>query len=423
MSTSPTFLPHPLVRSVAQVGAAVDDAVGCDPTFVPAAERRELVWELHRQVERLKALQLRLLHACDDLALDEGARSVADWFAHHTRSDRHPVVRDAALAEALHQRYPRLAEGLSGGRVSVEQARVITQALDDLPTDLDPTVLRQAEEHLAGLAADFPPKLLRRLGRRVLEVVAPEVAEEHERKTMEDAERRARETTFLLLRARGDGSTDLRGRIPDLVATRLSTYLQAWSAPRRAHLADRADTPGLDPETGRRVPYTRLLGHAFCAFVENYPAHRLPRHGGTATTLNLTVDLEDLIARTGHATTANGEDLSVEELLRLSCTAELIPCVFDGAGQPLHLGRTRRLFNSAQRKAMALRDRECRAEGCTMPAEFCEAHHKTAAWIDGGRTDVQDGTLLCPWHHHRAHDPAYRVKYLPNGDVRYRRRT
>ena len=33
----------------------------------------------------------------------------------------------------------------------------------------------------------------------------------------------------------------------------------------------------------------------------------------------------------------------------------------------------------------------------------------------------------CPfepsWHHHRAHDAAYLVKYLPNGDVRYRRRT
>jgi Domain of unknown function (DUF222) len=408
---------------VAEVGAAVDDALGCDPAYVPAAERRELVVDLHRQVERLKALELRLLYSCEDLALDEGARSAADWFAHHTKTDRQPVVCDAGLAESLEGRYRLLAEAVYAGGVGLEQARVISHALDELPPDLEPTVLRQAEEHLVGLAADFPPRLLRRLGRRVLEVVAPEVAEDHERRALEDAERRARETTFLMLRARGDGCTDLRGRIPDLMATRLTTYLQSWSAPRRAHLADRAYSPGLDPETGRRVPYTRLLGQAFCAFVENYPARRLPRHGGTATTLNLTVDLEDLTARTGTATTANGEDTSIDELLRLACTAELIPCVFDGAGQPLHLGRTRRLFSPGQRKAMALRDRECRAEGCTMPAEFCEAHHKTAAWVDGGRTDVEDGTLLCPWHHHRAHDPAYRTKYLPNGDVRYRRRT
>ena len=86
------------------------------------------------------------------------------------------------------------------------------------------------------------------------------------------------------------------------------------------------------------------------------------------------------------------------------------------------MGRASRLFKHHQRQAMVLRDKECRAENCTMPAEFCEAHHKTA-WVELGCTDVQDGVLLCSWHHHRAHDPDYRVKYLPNGDVRYRRRT
>ena len=201
----------------------------------------------------------------------------------------------------------------------------------------------------------------------------------------------------------------------------LTTYLQAFAAPRRAHLEDRADSPGIDPETGQRVPYTRLLGQAFCALLENYPAERLPRHGGTATTVNITVDLDDLRRGVGRATT-EGEDFSIPELLRLACTADLVPWVFDSEGQPLWLGRTRRLFTARQRKAMAIRDRECRAEGCTMPAEFCEAHHKTA-WVDCGLTDVDKGVLLCPWHHHRAHDTAYLVKYLPNGDVRYRRRT
>jgi hypothetical protein len=421
MSTSPTFLPHPLARCVAGVGAALDDATGCDPGYVPASERRGLVVELHRQLERLKALELRLLNACDDLALDEGARSAADWFAHHTLSDRSPVVRDAALAEALEERYRLLADQVYAGGVTVEQARVIAHALDDLPTDLDPAILGRAEQHLTGLAADFPPRLLRRLGRRVLEVVAPELAEEHERKALEDAERRARAETFLLLRSRGDGCTDLRGRIPDLVATRLTTYLQAFAAPRRAHLEDRADSPGIDPETGQRMPYSRLLGQALCALLEHYPGDRLPQHGGTATTVNITVDLDDLRRRTGRAATDSG-DLSIAELLRLACTADLVPWVFDTEGQPLWLGRSSRLFKPQQRRAMAMRDRECRAEGCTMPAEFCEAHH-TTAWAELGPTDVDKGVLLCPWHHHRAHDTAYLVRYLPNGDIRYRRRT
>jgi hypothetical protein len=31
--------------------------------------------------------------------------------------------------------------------------------------------------------------------------------------------------------------------------------------------------------------------------------------------------------------------------------------------------------------------------------------------------------LLCNWHHHRVHDNGYRADRLPNGDVRFSRRT
>ncbi|HEU5454214.1 MAG TPA: DUF222 domain-containing protein, partial [Nocardioides sp.] len=138
---------------------------------------------------------------------------------------------------------------------------------------------------------------------------------------------------------------------PRLGRPRLTTYLQAWSAPRRAHLGDRADSPDIDPETGRRIPYSRLLGQAFCALLEHYPADRLPQHGGTATTINLTVELDDLLRPTGCATTTDnpGEDISIDQLLRLACTADLMPSVFDSEGQPLWLGRTTRLFKPHQR--------------------------------------------------------------------------
>lgn len=88
MPTSPTLLPHPLVRCVAEVGAVLDEVAGCDPAHLPPELKREVVGELHRQTERLKALELRVLDACGDLAQDEAARSVGDWFAHHTLTDR-----------------------------------------------------------------------------------------------------------------------------------------------------------------------------------------------------------------------------------------------------------------------------------------------------------------------------------------------
>ena len=36
---------------------------------------------------------------------------------------------------------------------------------------------------------------------------------------------------------------------------------------------------------------------------------------------------------------------------------------------------------------------------------------------------IPDGVLLCSHHHHRAHDARYTTDLLPNGDVRFHRRT
>jgi predicted restriction endonuclease len=71
---------------------------------------------------------------------------------------------------------------------------------------------------------------------------------------------------------------------------------------------------------------------------------------------------------------------------------------------------------------MAVRDEECRASGCEIPAAWCEAHH-LRPWSAGGRTSVDDGVLLCGFHHHRAHDRAYDMTTLGNGDIRFHRRT
>jgi hypothetical protein len=44
-------------------------------------------------------------------------------------------------------------------------------------------------------------------------------------------------------------------------------------------------------------------------------------------------------------------------------------------------------------------------------------------WSEGGNTNLDDGILYCSWHHHRAHDRRYEAEILPDGQVRFRRRT
>ena len=125
----------------------------------------------------------------------------------------------------------------------------------------------------------------------------------------------------------------------------------------------------------------------------------------------------------GHADASTGDRLTAEQARRLSCQANIIPVVFGGKGELLDLGRTRRLFSAAQRKAMAIRDRQCTTDGCDIPAAWCEAHHAKKPWSQGGKTDVADGKLLCSFHHHRAHDPAWEVHHRPNGSTTFHRRT
>jgi hypothetical protein len=114
--------------------------------------------------------------------------------------------------------------------------------------------------------------------------------------------------------------------------------------------------------------------------------------------------------------------MTAGDVRRLACTANLVPVVLGGSSEILDVGRARRLFTGAQRRALAVRDKRCRAEGCDMPADWSEAHH-LHPWSRGGATDLANAILLCSHHHHRAHDDRFQHDRLPNGDLRFHRRT
>ncbi len=276
---------------------------------------------------------------------------------HHTRGDYGANRRDLALAEALDRRWTDVAAALGAGDLNVAQAQVITRALDELPSDKLPAeVLAAAEAHLVAQAAEFGPRELRVLGRRILDIVAPEIGEQHEAEQLAAEERRAEHTTSLVSKRLGDGTTRIAINVPDSVATRLHTYLEAFTCPRH-----------LGAGEGDRIPVDRKRGQAFCSLLEAIDPKRLPAHGGDATTVIVTVSLDELRKELGTAELGPADKLTAGEVRRLACTAPIIPAVLGGKSEVLDLGRASRLFKPAQRKAMIIRDRECRAEGCTDP--------------------------------------------------------
>ena len=95
--------------------------------------------------------------------------------------------------------------------------------------------------------------------------------------------------------------------------------------------------------------------------------------------------------------------ISIPSVRRLQCAGSTRVVVTGPGGEPLYLGTRQRLFSRAQKRALAARDGGCAWPGCTTPVAWTQGHH--IAWVarDGGATDIDNGVLLCSFHHHLIH--------------------
>jgi hypothetical protein len=380
---------------------------------------------LSRTRNRVAEVELRVLAQADRQSVgdDVGATNTPTWFAHVT-GQRAPSARSAAvLAEELDTGHAPTREALGAGRINLEQARVIAHALGELPADLGSELLADAEAHLVGLAdldgdVRLDPKTLRIAGCKILEVVAPDVAEAHEAKALDDEERRAATTASFTMRTDGQGSVVGRFKVPELHGAILAKHLNAIAAPRRQRSIG-ASSPASGP-----VARPLRLGHAFMEYLQTRDAacDGFPKAGGVAATVVVTMTMESLLGADRAATLDTSERISASEARRLACEAGIIPAVVSGSSQVLDLGRRTRFHTEPQRIAMMVRDGGCAAEGCDWPPGMCHAHHLTP-WSRGGRTSVEDGVLLCPRHHTLAHDGRYRMITGVNRKVVFARRT
>src|SRR4051812_28497871 len=301
MSTMSPLAEHPLLRCLASIDERLDDAAELDPTFLPTRDKERALLAIDSELARLEGLRLRLLASAADVAEERGARSAGTWLAAERREGASAGVRAQLLADAL-ARWSGLSTALTAGQVNAAQAAVIVRALEALPRDLPGELCAKAEAHLVAEAGHFAPRELRVLGRRVLDVVAPDLAEAEEERQLRAEERRGRSETRLDFRRRGDGVTDVVARIPQHVADRLRVYLDAFTAPRRTPSSALGD---LDV-----MPMWRRRGEAFCSMLEQMPSDRLPTHGGTATSVMVMVNLETLRREAGVASLSTGDQLS-----------------------------------------------------------------------------------------------------------------
>jgi Domain of unknown function (DUF222) len=417
--TEPTV--HPILGFGRRLHEELDVLASTAAWAMTADEQRDALVELARGEARMAELRLRVLAAGDrnDIAAAAAASSTAAWVAQRVRQSRSAAQADVRLALPLDTSHPATREALSQGLLDLAQARVVVAAVDHLPESVAAHDRERAERHLVSLAAEHDAGALKALGRRVFEVLDPAAADAEEGRRLEAEERSAARATHLHLFDNGDGTHTGRFKISTLHAAMLTKMLHAMSSPRRAVRSGAAP-----PSTATRP---ELRGQAFCGLLERFPSAKLPRLGGVSATVLVLLDYERLLSGIGAARLDTGERISAGQARRLACEAGIIPAVYrkvlGGPSHVLDVGRRRRFHDPAQRIAMTVRDRGCTADGCGRPAAWCQAHHDKISWSHGGGTSVDGGRLLCPFHHGKAHSPAYDMTRLPDGTVRFHRRT
>ncbi|MGW5238814.1 DUF222 domain-containing protein [Monashia sp. NPDC004114] len=393
------------------------------------------------------------------LGMREGL-SRNDWIAAHA-----PVLDGAGAAELTavgavlaEPRWRPLARMLRSGATTVDRAAVIVRFHQDAVTYAEREHLEGVVDSMVEQAGVLGAKELRRVVARARVSLRP--AEQVE---ADDARMRAGRSLSRVGRSAGlveyrlrldpEGAAVLDAAIDPLARPRPDLDWAERAAPYRhpvcGHLIPepgtsvddsgpdrRAGEQGLagDPDTHAGLPDWRFVGPAceVCAVPVADP--RLPATRRADALLELvaravaapmgvtrtprakvvvTMSHEALAGLVqGAGVAGDDEVLSAGTVRRLACEAGIVPMVLGGPSQVLDLGFTERYFTPAQRLALAARDGGCSYPGCTVPAQWCDAHH-VVHWVNDGPTDLLNGALLCGRHHTRVHELGLTAEVTP----------
>ncbi len=251
----------------------------------------------------------------------------------------------------------------------------------------------------------------------LVEVIDPDTVDETLEQQLAAQERKALASAWFTGQYGADGIARGRFALPNLTFGMLKKHLDALCSPRRAATGTNTNEAPADPPadtTVEELPYGNRLGRALCELIEHLPTDGHPQHGVANATIVVTVDETRLSNGAGEAVLDTSGAISIGETRRLACNAGLLPIVLSGESKILDLGTSRSLFERHQRLALATRDRSCVFPGCERPPAWTEAHHRIP-WSEGGATDIDNGCLLCSFHHHLIHQGEWDLTLAPDG--------
>lgn len=325
------------------------------------------------------------------------------WVAECAWHSRREAATVAKAARVLRRRdLGPIADAVMTADIDPFTAVTLAGEYDKLSPDLKPEARPLVLEVMLDTAAEHGPSQVRRLREEILATYG---------KTGEYDDHTEQCRRFIDLSAGKQTSTGLWEYCLTLDGEGRSV-LEAAIGP--------LSSPHPDPVTGERDPRPVGLrrGQALVEALRRSVSAAGHVPTSPKAVLTVTMNVDDLATGVGAGTVlgtrAAGTLLSPGTLRRLACDAAIIPAVLGSDGEILDQGRAERLFTTAQIRAMWLRDKHCTFPGCDTPAAWCDAHH-LIHWIDGGPTNLANGTLLCPRHHTITHRDQLAAETTPHG--------
>ena len=340
-------------------------------TVVRPAERlTQLLEELSELTGQRNAIDGRIVDLVAEIDRDglwggTGARSVAALVAWKTGTSHTTAATIAAVAHRV-ESFPRCAEGLREGRLSLDQVGVIAARAG-----------QGSDEHYAQLASVATVSQLRtaiRLEPR------PDPGPRPDRqpsigKTEDE------EFAFWRIALRHAESAVFEAALQ----SHRDALITDWKR-------DRENSPG----SGDGHPPMPSTVDAFVRLVETgWDSEVARRPHGQRTTVVVHLDVEQRIGAL-HL----GPLLSDAERRYLTCDATC-EVWFERDGQVIGSGRSTRTVSRRLRRALEHRHRTCAVPGCEATRGL-HAHH-IRHWEDGGSTELDNLVLLCPYHHRSHH--------------------
>ena len=263
-------------------------------------------------------------------------------------------------------------DALRDGLVSPEQAGVICDAIEELPTN--PHLRELAEKQLLDEAGRLHATDLAKAARHLIHVIDPEGAERKAEKDLERQDRAAHLGRFLAITEDGAGGVRVRG------PRHRRGRRQDQGRPPPTHQADprrprrRTRTAGTSRTSATTAPG---CGTRWCETCEHALTTDLPPDAhGARPRIAVTTSLDALRGKIDWSTVCDdGTELLPAAVRRLACDADIIPVALGTRGEVLDVGRAHRLVTPALWRALVCRDRHCAFPGCTKPPVMGHAHH------------------------------------------------